>query len=207
MILTPCPPFPSIRLSARTRPQHLTDFASQSAPKISVCSAKDMIAISPLDIITHLKFFLILVCALFGAMLLGAGLAGARDRLDSRVVLRKIKDAKCGFEPAVIGADGKPGTPGEKAHGHGHAAGAGGAGSVWLWTLYQESLDGDVFCVTGPIVNACGVIGIPFSRLRTAIPEVRTVTLFRHWLTVSAALSRFVAALLIGTRTRIAASE
>lgn len=147
------------------RPQHLTDFSSQSAPKISVCSAKDLVAISPLDLITHLKFLLILVSGLFGVMLLGAALAGARDRLDARIVMRKIKDAKCGFEAIKVDGGGKSRAirVGEEQD----------PAAVWTWMLYQERLEGDVFCVTGPIVNVCAVVGLPFSRMRTSIPEAR----------------------------------
>ena len=46
--------------------QHLTDFASASAPKISVCSAKDLLSLSPSDIVTKLRLFLYLICGLFG---------------------------------------------------------------------------------------------------------------------------------------------
>ena len=46
--------------------RHLTDFASQSAPTISTCSASDLLNLSPSDIVTKLRMFLIIICILFG---------------------------------------------------------------------------------------------------------------------------------------------
>jgi len=54
---------------------HLTDFASQSAPKIATCSAADMVAVSANDIITKLRFFLYIIVILFGTMHLLAQIA------------------------------------------------------------------------------------------------------------------------------------
>lgn len=110
-----------------------------------------------MDIVTHLKAFLIIISALFFLMHVGAALAFARDVYDARVVVKRIKDPSCGFEPM----------------GEGSAEGGAG-GAVWTWLLYQDKLEGDAFCVQGPIVNACGVIGLPFSRLRASIPEAST---------------------------------
>ena len=45
---------------------HLTDFAPESAPTISVCSASDLLNLSPADIVTKLRLFLILISAMFG---------------------------------------------------------------------------------------------------------------------------------------------
>ena len=42
------------------------DFSSSSAPKISVCSAKDLLSLSPADIVNKLRLFLYLICGLFG---------------------------------------------------------------------------------------------------------------------------------------------
>ena len=48
--------------------QHLTDFSSSSAPKISVCSAKDLLSLSPADIVNKLRLFLYLVRQLLAHM-------------------------------------------------------------------------------------------------------------------------------------------
>lgn len=82
-------------------------------------------------------------------MHLGAFIAAARDRQDSASVFAALLDpTQCGFEEQTVG--GEP---------------------VWTWMLTQDAVDDDIFRVTGPIVNFCGVVGLPFSRLRSSIPE------------------------------------
>ena len=108
---------------------HLTDFASQGAPKISVCSAKDLTAVSPGDIITKLKFFLVLICTLFGAMHLIAALAAAVDARDLRRALASVKDERCGFRRA--GPDG-----------------------AWTWELRQEPLKSQLSVVQSYVGGA-----------------------------------------------------
>lgn len=103
------------------------DFASGSEIKISVCSWRDLIALTPNDIISKLVTSLIAISSLFGIMHIGAFLASFRDRFDRSVVLRKLLDPnECSFEQ--VGKDG-----------------------AWTWLLTQDGApDGvDVFQLTG----------------------------------------------------------
>lgn len=75
------------------------DFAAASAPKISVCSARDLIALTPDDIINKLRMFLYVISSLFGLMHISAMIAYRRDAFDRSVVLRKLQDPQqCLFE-------------------------------------------------------------------------------------------------------------
>ena len=96
-----CPP-PVRRLSVE-RPSHplaIADFSGGSAPTISVCSASDLLSLSPNDIITKLKLFLVLICALFGSMHAGAFSGWLQDRASHRAALRRLLSPACGFVPA-----------------------------------------------------------------------------------------------------------
>ena len=68
------------------------------APTISVCSASDMLSLSPADIITKLRTFLYLICGLFGGMHVGSLIGLIRDKMDHRQSLRTLlKPGVCGF--------------------------------------------------------------------------------------------------------------
>lgn len=124
---------------------HLTDFASARAPKISVASPRDLIAVTPGDIITKLRFFLYLIAILFGVMHVGAALGYLRDKADRCSAIESLQaPGQCGFAERE---------------------------GAWTWFLVQDPLEDDVFKVGGSFVNASGVIGLPFARLRMAIPE------------------------------------
>ena len=163
---------------------HLTDFAAQGAPKISVCSAADLTALSPLDIITKLRFFLYLVCAMFGAMHVAGAFAAVLDLRDRRGTLAVLQDEReLGF--VRYGPDG-----------------------AWTWRLLQarsprfrangcqplpplraasaylarrpsrvqdpllEPLPGEVEShVSGSLVAFASLVGLPYARVRSALPE------------------------------------
>lgn len=111
-----------------------------------VCSAKDLFAINPLDIITKLRFFLYLIVILFGSMHVLAFVAWLRDVSDARYVMRRLRD-ECGFSEM-------------------------GEEKAWTWFLAQESdPNSTVFQVRGTAVAFCSLLGLPFSRIRTAMPE------------------------------------
>ena len=77
--------------------QHLTDFSSSSAPKISVCSAKDLTSLSPGDIVTKLRTFLYMICGLFGGMHLGSFLGYLTDQRAKKRALEQL------LEPGEVG--------------------------------------------------------------------------------------------------------
>ena len=132
--------------------RHLTAFASSSAPTISTCSASDMLSLSPGDIVTKLRVFLLMICGLFGGMHLGAFFAWMLDRRDLHKTLKLLMMPPgphyCGFK-------------------------AMGSEEAWTWRLLQLGVNGadDVYQVTGSLVQAARVIGLPVARLRMAIPE------------------------------------
>ena len=147
--------------------RHLTAFATSSAPTISVCSASSMLSISPADILTKLRMFLILIAGLFGGMHLGAAAAYLVDLRDYRRSLSSLlapeSDPKyCGF--AAVGPE-----------------------QAWSWLLEQSgtSSSKDVYAVQGTLVQAAAVIGLPAARLRMAIPEEARTTRSRFISSIS----------------------
>lgn len=77
-----------------------------------------------------------------------AFLAYLRDLYDAKSVLARIHSAEeCGFAP--MGDD-----------------------QAWTWYLEQDDHSAEtVFQVSGTAVNFCGVLGLPYSRIRSSIPE------------------------------------
>ena len=81
------------------------DFASGGAPRISVCSASDMLNLSPSDIVNKLRMFLYLICGLFGGMHLGSLIGHIRDHFGHRHKVRTLfEPGMCGF--SAMGPDG-----------------------------------------------------------------------------------------------------
>lgn len=94
---------------------------------------------------TKIRFFFILVCCLFGALHLGWLVAFWMDRRDRRKIEKEIFDpAKCGFALE---------------------------GEAWTWSLTQEPHSDPVLPVKGTAVNFCACLGVPYARIRSAIPE------------------------------------
>jgi hypothetical protein len=125
--------------------RHLTDFSSFAFPQIGIATPAQMFAITPGDIITKLRFFLCVICVLFGVMHLGAAVGVAMDAAAKRRVLTALLSDTFAFEEHP--------------------------GGVWTWSLYQQPVVADFGAVVGPVVDLAGVIGIPFARLRCALPE------------------------------------
>lgn len=116
---------------------------------MQVCSAADLVALTPNDVFVKLKMFLMMVCFLFGLMHVFAYAASRRDMFDRRVLRARLMDpAQCEF--AERGGEG-----------------------AWTWNLRQDpAADGaEVFQLTGSGVNFAGICGIPYARIRAAVPE------------------------------------
>lgn len=129
---------------------HLTDFSSGSQPKITTLSVSDLLAISPQDLVTKLRFMFGVVLGLFVAMHLAALAALWFDIGDRRRMLAAAHNAQgCGFLEVPC-PDG---------------------GSAWVWWLEQHMLDGDLGKVHGSLVGAAALAGLPLARLRAALPE------------------------------------
>ena len=125
--------------------RHLTDFSSFAFPQIRIATPDQMVAISPKDIITKLRFFLCVICVLFGVMHIGAFIGAALDAAGKKRVLKALLSDAFAYEELP--------------------------GGVWTWSLYQQPVVSDFGAVAGPLVDLAGVIGLPFARLRCAVPE------------------------------------
>ena len=125
--------------------RHLTDFSSFAFPQIGIATPAQMFAITPGDIITKLRFFLCVICVLFGVMHIGAFIGAAMDAAGKARVLKALLSDAFAFEELP--------------------------GGVWTWSLYQQPVVSDFGAVAGPLVDLAGVIGLPFARLRCAVPE------------------------------------
>ena len=125
--------------------RHLTDFASANKPAIKTASLSDLTAINPNDLITKIKDLFIMVMILWGGMNVGAFIGYGLDRDEKKKLLARLMRPECGFR---LGQHGE-----------------------WLWHLDHKDMDQEVEAPQGTAVALCGVFGMPFSRLRMALPE------------------------------------
>lgn len=123
---------------------HLTDFQGGSAIKLQVASLQQMLNISAADIFVKLRMLTGIILGLFGLMLLSAGLLYPVDMSVRKQMLANLKKRDYGFRSF---------------------------GGAWTWSLYQQPLSDAVDRATGTAVNVAGIVGVPFVRLRAAIPE------------------------------------
>ena len=101
-----------------TQTRHLTDFVSARVPQISVCSASDMLSLTPADIWNKLRLLFYVLLSLFLAMNVGALTGFFIDTAERRSVLTRLRSARVGFAELPNGA--------------------------WTWTCVQKSLTQDV---------------------------------------------------------------
>ena len=154
--------------------RHLTDFAAARKPKTATCSSSDMMSQSPRDAVISVKALFGALVGLFGLvrllskraaanawranqrqshhliqMNLGALLGSRLDRFERASALRKLQSTETGFEEI--------------------------SGGVWTWTLTQlapiETVDGSSYVSRGSGPVLARHLGIPFVRLRLALPE------------------------------------
>ena len=124
---------------------HLTDFASSSAPTLPTASLADMVSFSALDIVNKLRTLLIICCALFGATVFGGALTFRMDVMDKHRVMGMLKTPDAGFVQAKDG--------------------------TWLWRFHLLPLDVDLAAPAGSAVVLSAIMGIPFVRLRSVLPD------------------------------------
>ena len=144
---------------------HLTDpigasqhFSSSPRVNIPVASFADMMNLNPVALVTQLKILFIVVVSLFGSLHIGAIIAFVMDRREKAAVAERLSDPSCGFR---IASDG-----------------------TFLWRFSLDPLAKEVASPTGPAVELSALLGIPFARLRAALPDEMCSTDF------SAALGR-----------------
>ena len=124
---------------------HLTDFTSSPAPNIPVASLADMISLNPADLLTGLKLLFIVVVSLFACLHIGGAVAWVMDSRERALVAEQLRDPACGFR---IASDG-----------------------TCLWRFGLEPLPNEIAAPSGPAVMLAEVLGLPFARLRAALPD------------------------------------
>jgi hypothetical protein len=125
--------------------RHLTDFAAARVPTIQTCSLNDLVDLKPGDIVTKLKFLFGVVVSLFGFMNAGAAVAFFQDAAQRRATLAALQRPEAGFREMP--------------------------GGVWLWSCEQAPLDAAVAAPRGSVVELAAQLGLPYVRLRAALPE------------------------------------
>jgi hypothetical protein len=125
---------------------HLTSFAGQTAPKIAVASATDLVDLDPMEIFTKLRMLFGVVVGLFGIMHLGGAIAYVQDGAEQTRLLARLRDPALGFV-----AQGKH-------------------NGAWTWSFSQDPVTRELDVSSGSAVLMARVLGMPFVRLRAAIP-------------------------------------
>jgi len=136
---------PDGSLSTQCSCRHLTDFASGSQPQISTCSISDLVGLNPADIVTKLRVLFIVVCVLFGVMHLGIVVGLIQDARERRRLVALLSTASVGWRETPSGAQ--------------------------LWRFSLSEVEESLAPPSGPAVSLSLVMGVPFSRLRIAIPD------------------------------------
>ena len=126
--------------------RHLTSFvATVVPPTIAVITPSQLAALKPSDLVGSVRVMLLVVIIAFGAMHLLAAAGAAQDaRLDANL-LRKFCHERAGYRVAPGGA--------------------------WTWLLQHSDVPDGHGASEGPEVRLTELVGIPFVRLRCAVPE------------------------------------
>ena len=104
-----------------------------------------MLSLNPADIVTKLKTLFEVVICLFGGMWAGAALGFFFDRRARARALRRLTAPEAGFR---VTEDG-----------------------VWLWRFHLDELEEELAPPTGSAVRLSAIIGMPYVRLRAALPD------------------------------------
>lgn len=138
----------SSRVSCMCRDLPVGDFRASSAVRLRVASVRDIEQLTPAALATQLRALLALVVALFGGMLLWSAAMLAVLVSRRRAIVRELRRPppnSCGFLQLDSGA--------------------------WLWALPPVALDGPTGRLGGALVRISKAIGLPYIRLRAALPE------------------------------------
>jgi hypothetical protein len=123
----------------------LTDFVSARVPKLSVCTAGDMLSLTPADVWSKLRLLFYVVLGLFWFMNVGTVIGYVMDSAQQRSVLSRLQLQNTGFRKLQ--------------------------GNIWTWTCVQNRLRHDVETPSGSAWELCAIFGLPFVRLRACLPE------------------------------------
>jgi hypothetical protein len=137
---------------------HLTDFRIEPAPAIHVATLSQLKTLKPAELVSNLRFLLAVVLALFLVMHAGVALALAQERTARATLLARLTAPQLGFCARMA----EKCTDGCDADGDADE-------DVWTWTLSVSECEAAP--LAGSAVALAAAIGIPFARLRCAIPE------------------------------------
>jgi hypothetical protein len=124
---------------------HLTSFISTTAPRIAVASASDLTDINPADLTTKLRMLFGVVIGLFGLMHVGALVGRVQDGVEQSASLAHLRSRSLGFTAQKGGA--------------------------WTWRCTQDAVSAHGHGTRGSLVELARLIGMPYIRLRAALPE------------------------------------
>ena len=110
-----------------------------------MCSLSDLVGLNPADLLTKLRMLFGVVIGLCCIMTAGAALGFGLDAHERRNVLAKLQTPELGFRVTLEGA--------------------------WLWRFTVEPLRDDQDAPTGTAVALAELLGVPYSRLRAALPD------------------------------------
>ena len=128
---------------------HLTTYSAFSAPSVNVASQHQMLSVSPADILSKAKVFVIVIVVLFFALHFSAASSALADRRWRAHLRAQLFSEAFGFL-----------SDGSKQHEAG----------VWRWQL-NLSKDKATGTTRGPALRFAAALGIPLVRLRLSIPE------------------------------------
>jgi hypothetical protein len=143
----------------RVGTRHLTAFTVQAKPpEIRTLSAKDLVSISPQDLV-HIKVLLIIVGVLFAGMHLTSALLARLDKRDFARLSDLAFAARLGCTMVQL---------------RGARCDEDAAAELWTWRFTQEPLavgEKGKGRVTGTAVAFASLVGVPYARLACAVPE------------------------------------
>ena len=112
-----------------------------------MCSPSDLTSFSFGDIVSKLKMLFEVVLILFGLMNGGAALGCALDARARADVVRRLRQPEAGFFSP-------PGDP-----------------DCWVWRFTLDPLQDDIDAPSGSAVVLSAILGVPYVRLRAALPD------------------------------------
>ena len=125
--------------------RHLTDFSGKRKMSLPMASLSDLVGLNPADLVTKLKLLFIVVLSLFGGMNLGAAFGFGQDARERRKVVAKLRKPDVGYRETAAGA--------------------------WIWRFQLNALEDEIDSPSGSAVRLTAILGIPFVRLRAALPD------------------------------------
>ena len=169
--------------TTRVASRHLTSFTSQAAPpQIKTLSAKDLVSISPEDIV-HLRELIIIIGSMFVGMHVGAWFLARLDKRDFNRMHAVARSPEAGC--TAVDVDGE---------------------TLLTWRFWQDKLQHEELggVVSGSAVVFATLMGVPYARLACAVPEsMLGGQPPRHCIGLPAGLPPETARLALGTLTHL----